>query len=181
MATNMPPHNLGEVVDATVHLIDHPDAEIKDLMKFVKKPNFPTNKIICDKKNITNTFKTGRGKVITRAKVAIESQKNGRENIIITEIPYQVNKSNLITAMAELVQDKKIEGISDIRDESDKDGIRVVIELKRDAEPQIVLNHLYKHTQLETTYGIINLALVNNSPKVLNLKQILWQGSGHKK
>lgn len=173
MATNMPPHNLGEVVDATIHLIENPSAEIKDLMKFVKGPDFPTGGIICGKDGIADAFKTGRGKVVIRAKVNTEQQKNGRENIIITEIPYQVNKSNLITSIAELVQDKKIEGISDIRDESDKDGIRIVIELKRDVEPQIVLNHLYKHTQLETTYGIINLALVNNSPKVLNLKQLL--------
>jgi len=181
MATNMPPHNLGEVIDATMHLIGNPDAEIKDLMKFVKGPDFPTGGIICGKDGIADAYKTGRGKVTIRAKVNTEQQKSGREHIIITEIPYQVNKANLIAATVELVQDKKIEGISDIRDESDKDGIRVVIELKRDIEPQIVLNHLYKHTQLETTYGIINLALVNNSPKVLNLKQLLVYFIDHRR
>ncbi|VAX37469.1 DNA gyrase subunit A [hydrothermal vent metagenome] len=174
MATNMPPHNLTETVDATIHLIDDSDTSIKKLSTIIKGPDFPTAGIICGKEGIKQAYATGRGKLTIRARANIERQsQKGKDTIIITELPYQVNKANLIKAMAALVQTKKIEGISDIRDESDKDGIRVVIELKRDVEPQIVLNYLYKHTQMETTFGIINLALVNNSPKVLNLKQLL--------
>lgn len=173
MATNMPPHNLGEVVDATVEVIDNPSVDIKQLNKIIKGPDFPTGGIICGREGIKDAYATGRGKIIIRAKGSIERQTNNRDSIIITELPYQVNKANLIMAIAALVQGKKIDGITDIRDESDKDGIRVVIELRRDVEPQIILNYLYKHTQLETTFGIINLALVNSSPKVLNLKQIL--------
>jgi len=173
MATNMPPHNLSEVIDAACHIIDNPNVDYKELMKFVKGPDFPTGGIICGKEGIRDAYKTGRGKITIRAKVSIEKVKANREHIIISEIPYQVNKSNLIKAIADLVQDKKVDGITDIRDESDKDGIRVVIELRRDAQPQIILNYLYKHTQLETRFGIINLALVNNSPKILTLKQLL--------
>jgi DNA gyrase subunit A len=173
MATNMAPHNLTEIVDGIAHLVENPDAEIKDLMKFVKGPDFPTGGIICGREGIKDSYMTGRGKIILRAKAAIEKQKNGKDFIIITEIPYQVNKSNLVSAIADLVQNKSVEGITDIRDESDKDGIRVVIELRRDVEAQIILNYLFKHTQLETTFGIINLALVNNSPRVLNLKQLM--------
>ncbi|MDD5019666.1 MAG: DNA gyrase subunit A [Candidatus Omnitrophica bacterium] len=181
MATNIPPHNLTEVVDGVAYLIDHPEAEVKELMKFVKGPDFPTGGIICGRDGIKDAYTSGRGKVTLRARVSIERQKNGKDNILITEIPYQVNKTSLIEAIAELVQDKKIEGISDIRDESDKDGMRVVIELKRDTEPQIVLNHLYKHTQLETTFGIIALALVDGRPRVLNLKQIMRCYVDHRK
>jgi DNA gyrase subunit A len=181
MATNMPPHNLGEIVDATVHLIDNPDTDIKDLNKIVKGPDFPTGGIICGREGIKESYATGRGKLIVRAKGSIERQKNSKDCIIITELPYQVNKANLIETIAALVQEKKVEGIVDIRDESDKDGIRVVIELRRDVEPQIVLNYLYKHTQLETTFGIINLALVNNSPKVLNLKQMINHFIDHRR
>ncbi len=181
MATNMPPHNLGEVVDAAVHLIDNPDAEIKELYKIVKGPDFPTGGIICGRDGIKSAYTTGRGKLTVRAKGSIERQKSSKDSIIITELPYQVNKANLITAIAGLVRDKKVDGITDIRDESDKDGIRVVIELRRDVEPQIVLNYLYKHTQLETTFGVINLALVNNSPRVLNLKQILTYFIDHRR
>jgi DNA gyrase subunit A len=181
MATNIPPHNLTEVVDGITYLIDHPEAEVKELMKYVKGPDFPTGGIICGRDGIKDAFSTGRGKVTIRARVSIERQKNGKDNILITEIPYQVNKTSLIETIAELVQDKKIEGISDIRDESDKDGMRVVIELKRDTEPQIVLNHLYKHTQLETTFGIIALALVDGRPRVLNLKQIMRCYVDHRK
>ncbi len=173
MATNMPPHNLTEVVDGIVHLIDHPEAEIKDLMRFVKGPDFPTAGIICGREGIKDAYMTGRGKINLRAKAAIEQQKNGKDFIIITEIPYQVNKSNLVSSIASLVQNKSVDGITDLRDESDKDGVRIVIELRRDVEAQIVLNYLFKHTQLETTFGIINLALVNNSPRVLNLKQLM--------
>lgn len=181
MATNMPPHNLGEAVDATVHLIDNPDTDVKQLNKIVKGPDFPTGGIICGREGIKNAYATGRGKVIVRAKGSIERQKNSKDSIVLTELPYQVNKANLISAIAGLVQDKKVEGIVDIRDESDKDGIRVVIELRRDVEPQIVLNYLYKHTQMETTFGIINLALVNNSPRVLTLKKILTHFVDHRR
>ncbi len=181
MATNMPPHNLGEVVDGAVYLIDNPNAEINDLSKIIKGPDFPTAGIICGKEGIKSAYATGRGKLTVRARGSIERQKNNKDSIIITELPYQVNKANLITAIAALVQTKKVEGITDIRDESDKDGIRVVIELRRDVEAQIVLNYLYKHTQLETTFGIINLALVNNRPLVLNLKQILGHFVDHRR
>ena len=181
MATNMPPHNLGESVDAAVYLIDNPEAEIKDLNKIIKGPDFPTSGIICGREGIKEAYATGRGKLTIRARASIERQKANKDSIIITEIPYQVNKANLISAIADLVQDKKVEGITDIRDESDKDGIRIVIELRRDVEPQIVLNYLFKHTQMETTFGIINLALVNNSPKVLNLKQILTYFINHRR
>jgi DNA gyrase subunit A len=181
MATNIPPHNLSEVVDGITYLIDDPEAEIKDLMRYVKGPDFPTGGIICGRDGIKDAFATGRGKITLRAKVSIERQKSGKDSILITEIPYQVNKTTLIETIAGLVQDKKVEGISDIRDESDKDGMRVVIELKRDAEPQIILNQLYKHTQLETTFGIIMLALVDRRPRVLNLKQIMRCYVDHRK
>lgn len=181
MATNMPPHNLGEVVDATVHLIDTPDATNKDLNKIIKGPDFPTGGTICGREGIKDAYSTGRGKIIVRAKANIERQKGSKDRIIITELPYQVNKANLIVSIAGLVQTKKVEGITDIRDESDKDGVRVVIELRRDVEAQIVLNYLYKHTQLETTFGIINLALVNSSPKVLTLKQIINHFIDHRR
>ncbi|MCR4336779.1 MAG: DNA gyrase subunit A [Candidatus Omnitrophica bacterium] len=181
MATNIPPHNLGEVVEGVIHVIDHPDAAITELTKFVKGPDFPTGGIICGREGIKEAYNTGRGKIILRAKAAIERQKANKDTIIITEIPYQVNKSNLITSIADLVQDKKVDGITDIRDESDKDGIRIVIELRRDVQPQVILNYLYKHTQLETTFGIINLALVNNSPRVLSLKQMMVYYVDHRR
>jgi DNA gyrase subunit A len=173
MATNMPPHNLTEVTSGIIHLLENPDAAIKDLMKFVKGPDFPTAGIICGREGISEAYNTGRGKVVTRAKAAVEQQKANREAIIISELPYQVNKANLISHIADLVQNKSIDGITDIRDESDKQGIRIVIELRREVDPQIVLNYLYKHTQMETTFGIINLALVNKRPVVLNLKQLM--------
>ncbi|GIW78188.1 MAG: DNA gyrase subunit A [Phycisphaerae bacterium] len=181
MATNMPPHNLNEVCDAVTHLIDHPEAGVKELMRFIKGPDFPTGGIICGREGIREAYETGRGKITLRAKAFIERQKGQRDAIVITEIPYQVNKSNLITSIANLVQNKTIEGVSDIRDESDKDGLRVVIELRRDAQPQVILNRLYKHTQMETTFGIINLALVNNSPRTLNLKQLINQFILHRR
>ena len=181
MATNMPPHNLTEVVDGVVHLIENPEAEIKDLMRFVKGPDFPTAGIICGREGIRDAYMTGRGKIILRARSAIEKQKNGKDFIIITEIPYQVNKSTLVTDIASLVHNKSVDGITDLRDESDKDGVRVVIELRRDVEAQIVLNYLYKHTQLETTFGIINLALVNSRPRVLNLKQLMAYFIDHRR
>ncbi|MDP2652449.1 MAG: DNA gyrase subunit A [Candidatus Omnitrophota bacterium] len=181
MATNMPPHNLREVCAGIAHLLDNPEATIQELAKFVKGPDFPTGGIICGRDGIKDAYTAGRGKVTLRAKAVIERQKGNKDTIVVTEIPYQVNKSNLITAIADLVQDKSVEGISDIRDESDKDGIRIVIELKREVEPQIILNYLYKHTQLETTFGIINLALVNNSPRTLNLKQLMQYYVAHRR
>jgi DNA gyrase subunit A len=177
----MPPHNLGEIIDAIVYLLDNPEAAIKELMKFVKGPDFPTAGIICGREGIVNAYNTGRGKIIIRAKASIEQQKGNKETIIINELPYQVNKANLITAIADQVQNKQVDGITDIRDESDKDGIRVVIELRRDVDPNIVLNYLYKHTQMEVTFGIINLALVNKSPKVLNLKQLMAYYIAHRR
>ncbi|MDE1921259.1 MAG: DNA gyrase subunit A [Candidatus Omnitrophica bacterium] len=181
MATNMAPHNLGEVVEAIVHLLDNPEASVKELTKFVKGPDFPTGGIICGREGFIDAYNTGRGKVTLRARASIEQQKGNREAIIITEVPYQVNKANLISTMADLVQNKQIDGITDIRDESDKDGIRVVIELRRDADANIVLNYLFKHTQMEVTFGIINLALVNKSPHVLNLKQLMGHYISHRR
>ncbi|MDP1853647.1 MAG: DNA gyrase subunit A [Candidatus Omnitrophota bacterium] len=181
MATNIPPHNLNEVVDAVIYLLEHPTAGIKDLMHYIKGPDFPTGGIICGKGGIKEAYLTGRGKLLVRARAIVEHQKNGKDWVVVTEIPYQVQKSGLIESIADLVDDKKIEGISDIRDESDKDGMRIVIELKRDTEPQIVLNQLFKHTQLEGTFGVIMLALVENRPCVLNLRQMLEYYITHRK
>lgn len=172
MATNIPPHNLGEVCDAIEYLLDNPKATIKELYKFVKGPDFPTGGIICGRADILKMYEDGRGKLTIRAKSSIEHEKN-RSQIIITEIPYQLNKSNLMESIAELINSKKIEGVSDLRDESGKEGIRIVIELKRDIQPEIILNQLYKHTNLETTFGAIFLTLVNRRPQVLNLKDFL--------
>jgi len=181
MATNIPPHNLNEVADAIIYLLDNPSAEVKDLMRFIKGPDFPTGGLICGKAGIKEAYTTGRGKLTVRARATVEHQKNGKDLIVINEIPYQVNKATLIETIAGLVDDKKIEGISDIRDESDKDGMRIVVELKRDTESQIILNQLFKHTQLETTFGIILLALIDNRPKVLTLHQILAAYIEHRK
>lgn len=181
MATNIPPHNLSEVSQGVAAVIDDPDISIKDLTKIIKAPDFPTGGTICGREGIKQAYTTGRGLIKIRARAGVEAQKSGKESIIITEIPYQVNKANLIEAIAQLVTDKKVEGISDIRDESDKDGLRVVIELKRDANAQVILNQLFKHTQLEVSFGIIMLALVDKRPKVLNLKQILECYIAHRK
>ncbi len=172
MATNIPPHNLGEIIDGTIMLIDNPESTILELMGKIQGPDFPTGATIMGKAGIREAYETGKGKVVVRANAQIE-EENGRHTIVITEIPYQVNKAKLIENIADLVKDKKITGISDLRDESDREGMRIVIELKRDANPNVVLNLLYKHTKLQDTFGIIMLALVNNEPKVLNLKQIL--------
>ncbi len=181
MATNIPPHNLNEVADAIVALLDNPEIDLKDLMKHIKGPDFPTGAMICGTEGIRSAYETGRGLVRIRAKAGIEELKGGKQAIVITEIPYQVNKSNLIETTAELVNDKKIEGISDVRDESDKDGMRLVIDLKRDANAQVILNQLYKHTQMQETFGIILLALVDGSPRVLKLKEILSEYIRHRK
>jgi len=181
MATNIPPHNLNEVCDAICALIDKPEIDIKELMKYVKGPDFPTGGIIRGKEGIKSAYLTGRGLLKIHAKAGIEEQKSGKETIIITELPYQVNKANLIESIADLVRDKKIEGISDLRDESDKDGIRVVVELKRGENAQVVLNNLYKHTQMRETFGVNILALVNGKPQILNLKQLLENYVEHRK
>ena len=173
MATNIPPHNLNEIVDAVVKTISEPEVSIKELMQIVKGPDFPTGGIICGREGIKQAYETGRGLLKLHAKAAVETQKGNKEAIVITEIPYQLNKTKLIENIAALVQDKKLEGISDIRDESDKDGMRIVIDLKRDQNAQVILNQLYKRTEMETTFGIIMLALVDNKPRVLNLKEVL--------
>jgi len=173
-ATNIPTHNVAEVVDGLMLLIENSDATIDQLMKKIPGPDFPTAGFIYGTQGIRDAYKTGRGLLTLRAKAAIETdERTERDRIIVTEIPYQVNKARLIEKIAELIQDKRIEGISDLRDESDRDGLRIVIELKRSEIPLVVLNNLYKHTQLQTTFGVIMLALVHNRPEVLNLKQIL--------
>lgn len=181
MATNIPPHNLGETIDAAVCLIDNPEASVNDLMQHIKGPDFPTAGIVMGTAGITQAYHTGRGKVCVRARAEIDEFKAGRQRIIVTELPYQVNKASLIARIAELVQDKHIEGISDIRDESDKRGMRIVIELKRDVNANVILNRLYKHTQMQDTFGVIMLALVDGEPKVLNLKQVLYHYLEHQK
>jgi len=173
MATNIPPHNLGEIIDATVMLIEKPDTALKEIMKIVPGPDFPTAGYISGSEGIVNAYRTGRGSFIMRAKVAIETAAKDRESIVITEIPYQVNKSRLIERIAELVQTKKIEGISDVRDESDRDGMRIVIEVKRGEEPKIILNHLFKLTQMQESFGMILLAIVNGQPRELGLLPLL--------
>ena len=173
MATNIPPHNLGEVVDAVVYMIDHPDCSVDDLMQFVKGPDFPTGGVILGKRGIYDAYHEGRGRIIVRAKSEIEEISGNRQRIVVTEIPYMVNKARLIEKIAELVHEKTVDGISDIRDESDRDGMRIVIDLKRDVNANIVLNYLYKHTQLQDTFGAIMLALVDGEPKILSLRQII--------
>jgi DNA gyrase subunit A len=173
MSTNIPPHNLGEVIDATIALIENPDISVDELMKYVKGPDFPTGGIIVGKKGIKDSYRTGRGSVKVRAKYDIEEHSSGKSTIVIKEIPYQVSKAKLIEKIAELVREKKITEISDLRDESDQEGIRVVIELKRDAVPKIVLNKLIKHTQLQTSFHIIMLAIVDGVPRVLDLKSLI--------
>src|SRR6267378_4487139 len=173
MATNIPPHNLGEIIDATVLLIERPDTTLKEIMKLVPGPDFPTAGYISGSDGIVAAYKTGRGSFTMRAKAAIENVGKDRENIVITEIPYQVNKSRLIERIAELVQTKKIEGISDVRDESDREGMRIVIEVKRGEEPKIILNYLFKLTQMQESFGMILLAIVNGQPRELGLLPLL--------
>ncbi|MEW6506722.1 MAG: DNA gyrase subunit A [Bacteroidota bacterium] len=180
MATNIPPHNLSEVVGGLVALIENPKLKPEDLMKFVKAPDFPTGGIIYGYDGVKEAFLTGRGRIILRAKANIEIMKNERENIVITEIPYQVNKAALIEKIAELVREDKIVGISNIRDESDRDGLRIVIEMKRDGQPAVTLNQLFKHTQMQVTFGVIMLALVNGAPKVLTLKECMEHFIAHR-
>lgn len=179
MATNIPPHNLKETIDGIVMLIDNPDTDIEELMTVIKGPDFPTGAFIMGYEGIKSAYRTGRGKVLIRAVTEIEEYDKGRMRIVVTELPYQVNKTNLIEKIVEYVRDKKLEGISNLRDESDRDGMRMVIELKRDVNPNIVLNSLYKLTQFQVTFGIIMLALVDGEPKVLNLKEMLTHYIAH--
>jgi DNA gyrase subunit A len=181
MATNIPPHNLGEIVDALCALIDDPEIAVEALMKVVKGPDFPTAGFILGKDGIKDAYRTGRGSLTLQARAEIEEDKRERQRIIVTELPYQVNKASLIETMAGLVRDKKIEGIRDLRDESDRDGMRIVIELAANSVAQVVLNQLYKHTNLRTSFGVIMLALVNNQPRVLNLKGFLHYFIEHRK
>lgn len=180
MATNIPPHNLGELVDGILAQIENPDITCLELMDYIKGPDFPTGGIIDGHKGIRDAYLTGRGKIRVRGKVEVEELKSGKANIIIKEIPYQLNKAVLIEKIADLVKEKKINGISDLRDESDRDGIRVVIEVKKGEEPELILNKLYKFTELQNTFGIIMLALANNAPKVLNLKEIIAEYLKHR-
>ena len=180
MATNIPPHNLGEVVDGIVALIDNPEISIDELITYIKGPDFPTGGIINGKQGIYDAYRTGRGKLRVAGRVEIETSKTGKESIIVTELPYQVNKARLIEKIADLVRQKKITGISDLRDETDRDGIRIVIELKKGEESELILNSLYKFTDLQNTFGVIMLALVDNSPRVLNLKQVLQKYLEHR-
>lgn len=181
MATSIPPHNLGEVIDASVELIDNPDATVDDLMKHVKGPDFPTGAMIMGKTPMKEAYRTGQGKVLVRSVSEIEELSHGKQQIVVTEIPYQVNKARLIEKIAELVKDKKVDGISAIRDESNRKGMRIVIELKKDANANIILNRLYKHTQLQDSVSMIMLALVDGKPKICNLKDMLVEYLKHQK
>ncbi|MBR3577014.1 MAG: DNA gyrase subunit A, partial [Clostridia bacterium] len=180
MATNIPPHNLGETIDACIAMIDNPEIDVEGLMEYVKGPDFPTGGIVYGVSGIRAAYKTGRGKIIVRAKAEIEEHGN-KEQIIVTEIPYVVNKKRLIEHIAELVKNKVIEGISDLNDESGRDGMRIVIEIKRDANASVVLNQLYKYTQMQDTFGVIMLAIHDGQPKVLNLRQIIEYYLDHQK
>lgn len=181
MATNIPPHNLKEVIDGTVALLDNPDIEISELMQFIKGPDFPTGAIILGNSGIRRAYETGKGIITVRSRAIIEEMGNGKNQIIVTEIPYMVNKSVLVSKIAELIRDKVIDGITDLRDESNMNGIKIVIELRKDVIPNVVLNNLYKHTDLQTTYGINMLALVDGEPRVLNLKEMLEKYLEHQK
>ena len=173
MATNIPPHNLTEIIDACCALIDNAEIELKDIAKIVKGADFPTGGMICGKQGIKDYLLTGRGSIKMRGRVGVEEVKGGKERVIVSEIPYNVNKATLIERMAQLVNEKKLEDISDIRDESNKEGMRVVIELKRDAIPKVVINNLYKHTQLEDSFGVIMLAIDHGRPREMNIKQMI--------
>ena len=181
MATNIPPHNLGEVVDGLVMMIDNPEITIKELMLAIKGPDFPTGALILGREGIRQAYTTGRGSVKMRAQARIEKMASGKNRIVVTELPYQVNKAKLVETIANLVRDKTIDGITDLRDESDRSGMRVVIELRRDVNPEVILNQLYKHTQMQETFGVNMLALVAGQPRVLNLQQVLFYYLEHQK
>jgi len=180
MATNIPPHNLTEVIDGLIALIKDPSITTEKIMKYITAPDFPTGGIIYGYQGVKDAYMTGKGKIIVRAKANIETLKNGRENIIITELPYQVNKANLIEKIADLVKEEKLENISAIRDESDRDGMRVVIELKRDGQPAVIINQLYKHTQMQVTFGVNMIALVKGVPRTLTLKEMMQHFIDHR-
>jgi DNA gyrase subunit A len=180
MATNIPPHNLGEVCDAVAHLIDHPDMSVDDLLKIVPGPDFPTAGLILGRKGTRSAYETGRGSVIMQARATIEPMDGGRSAIIVTELPYQVNKATLVENIADLAREKRIDGISDLRDESDRQGMRIVIELRRDANPNVVLNFLYKHTTMRSSFGMNCLAIVNGQPKILTFKRVLEEFITHR-
>jgi len=180
MATNIPPHNINEIIEGLIAIINNPEITIDELISIIPAPDFPTAGIIYGIQGVHEAYKTGRGKIILRAKAFVEEDKRGKPSIIITELPYQVNKANLIEKIAELVRKKDLEGISDIRDESDRDGIRIVIEVKRDAIPTVIINNLFKHTQMQVTFGANMLALVDGMPKVLNLKEMMWHFIKHR-
>jgi len=179
MATNIPPHNLGEVIDAVVHYLDHPEAKPKDLMKFIKGPDFPTGAAVLGKQGITDAYTTGRGSIKVRAATQIEETAQGRQRIVVSELPYQVNKARLAEKIAELVRGGRLKDIADLRDESNRQGMRLVIELKRNANPQVVLNQLFKHTQLQESFGVIMLALVDGVPRILNLAEMVGYYADH--
>jgi len=182
MATNIPPHNMGEVIDGIIAQVEEPSLTVDDLMKHIKGPDFPTSGYILGREGIAQAYRTGRGIIVMRARATVEEGgKRGKDRIVITEVPYQVNKARLIEQIASLVNDKKIDGITDIRDESDRDGIRVVLDLRRDAVPKVILNNLYKHTQMQETFGAIFLAIVNNRPRVLNLKRMIAEFIDHRR
>jgi DNA gyrase subunit A len=183
MATNIPPHNLGEVIDATVHLMRHPDASIDDMIRFIPGPDFPTAGLIYGRAGIESAYRTGRGSIVMRARLSVEKSpgRGEKEQIVVTEIPYQVNKARVAARIAELVRDKKLEGVGEVRDESDREGIRLVIELKKDVIPQVVINHLYRQTDLQTSYGVINLAITHGRPAILNLKETLEAFIAHRR
>jgi len=181
MATNIPPHNLGEIADSIIHTVDNPNISLQELMLDVPGPDFPTAGFIHGTMGIKEAYATGRGIIKIRARALVEKIGENRERIVVTEIPYQVNKANLLKSMGDLVKTKKISGITDIRDESDREGLRVAIEIKRDAEAAVILNRLYKFTQMETSFGIIMLAIVHGKPEILNLKQIIQHFINHRK
>ncbi|AXA36424.1 DNA gyrase subunit A [Candidatus Sumerlaea chitinivorans] len=181
MSTNIPPHNLREIIDACVTMIDNPNATVADLMKHVKGPDFPTGAYIYGRKGIVDAYSTGRGRIIVRARMRVEQLKGGRTAIVVTELPFQVNKAGIVEDIANLIRDKKLTGISDLRDESDRDGIRIVIELRKDEVPEVVMNNLYKHTQLQTTFGVIMLALVDGRPRYLSLPRLIQHYLNHRR
>ena len=181
MATKIPPHNLREIVDACIAVIENPEIDVDQLMTIVPGPDFPTYGTIYGRKGIRDAYETGRGRIVVRGRADFEELVGGRRAIIIDEIPYQVNKSRLVEEIADLVRDKRIDGISGLRDESDRTGMRIVVELKKDAVGQVVLNHLYKHTALQTTFGVILLSIVNAQPRILTLKEMLALYISHRR
>jgi DNA gyrase subunit A (EC 5.99.1.3) len=181
MATSVPPHNVNEICDGIVAVIDNPEITVDELMKIIKGPDFPTGALICGTQGIRDGYRTGRGTIIVRARAHTETSKNGKKSIVVTEIPYQLNRDNILERIAELVRDDQIKGISDIRNESDREGSRLVIDLKKGEDEEVVLNQLYKHTKLQDSFSIIMIALINNRPETLNLKQMLVYYIEHRK